>query len=460
MAARSSISPKLVDAARTRTRSPRTCWTGRRVTVMGLGRHGGGIGAARYLAGQGATVTISDAAEQSTLAESLAQLEDVPIAALKLGGHDPIDFQSAEFVVVNPAIRPEHDCLRLARERGARLTSEIELFLVRCPARVIGVTGSVGKSTTCSMLARILTADGRKTWLGGNIGGSLLGELDQISAQDWVILELSSFQLAHLSGFARMPEIAVVINCRPNHLDWHGSFEAYTAAKQRLVREQAAEGLAILNQHDPEIASWRGIAKGVCADAWRIEDVPSLKVAGQHNRQNAACAAAAAEASGVDKSVIREALRDFTGLEHRLQLIAEIDGRRFYNDSKSTTPHATIAALSVIDGPIWLLAGGESKGADFDELAAAIVAQAKGAAFSGKTREQLASKIQSRSPGYCWTATEQLADALEWCWQRTEAGDAILLSPACASYDQFRDFEDRGEKFCALVRRLVERLSG
>ena len=458
MAARNSTS-SLDDAARTRTRLPRTCWTGRRVTVMGLGRHGGGIGAARYLAGQGAKVTISDAAERSTLDESLAQLEDVPIAAFKLGGHDPIDFQSAEFVVVNPAIRPEHDCLRHARERGARLTSEIELFLERCPARVFGVTGSVGKSTTCSMLARILTADGRKTWLGGNIGGSLLGELDQMSADDWVVLELSSFQLAHLSSFARMPEIAVAINCRPNHLDWHGSFETYTAAKQRLVREQAPNDLAILNQYDPEIAAWRGIAKGVCADAWQIEDVPSLKVAGQHNRQNAACAAAAAEAVGVDAGVIRQALQDFTGLEHRLQLITEIDGRRFYNDSKSTTPHATIAALAAVEGTVWLLAGGESKGASFDELASIVVARTKGAAFFGKARERLGSNIQSQSPGFCWTATKQLAEALDWCWQRTEAGDAILLSPACASYDQFRDFEHRGEKFRALVRKLAERLS-
>jgi len=460
MAARvSTLGLDADDRVRSRHVLARTCWTGRRVTVMGLGRHGGGVGAARYLTNQGAIVTISDAADRSTLAESIAQLQGVPIAEFKLGSHDPADFESAELVVVNPAIRPEHDCLRLARERGARLTSEIELFLAECPARVIGVTGSVGKSTTCSMLASMLTAGGRKTWLGGNIGGSLLGELDKMAAGDWVVLELSSFQLAHLSDCARLPEITVVINCRANHLDWHGSFATYSAAKQRLVREQAASGLAILNQFDAEVASWRGFAKGVCVDAWLLDQVPSLAVAGDHNRQNAACAAAAAESACVDASVIRRALQDFIGLEHRLQLVAEINGRRIYNDSKSTTPHATIAALEAIGGSCWLLAGGASKGASFDELASVIVGQAKGAAFFGKAREQLGASVESRCDSFRWTATEQLSEALEWCWERTEVGDAILLSPACASFDQFRDFEDRGEKFCELVRMLAERVS-
>ncbi len=429
-------------------------WTGRRVTVMGLGRHGGGLATARYLAGQGAQVTISDVADRAALAGSLAQLQDLPIAAVKLGGHDPADFHSAQFVVVNPAVRPEHPCLQLARASGAVLTSEIELFLDCCPGKVIGVTGSNGKSTTSSMLAEILKSAGRRTWLGGNFGRSLLGEVDRMTAEDSVVLELSSFQLAHLSPSVRLPEVAVVTNCSPNHLDWHGSYEAYISAKRRLVAENSATSLVVLNAHDSLAASWAALARGRTIPTWPLEKIPRLPVPGVHNRQNAACAAAAAEAAGVERATICQALAQFRGLDHRLQFVAEVAGRRFYDDSKSTTPQATIAALAALDGPTWLLAGGHPKGANFCELAAAIVDNARGTAVFGAARESLRSVLQATDVGFNSSSTEQLADALDWCWQQSKPGDLILLSPACASYDQFRDFIERGEVFGRLVRAL------
>ncbi|MBI3839204.1 MAG: UDP-N-acetylmuramoyl-L-alanine--D-glutamate ligase [Planctomycetia bacterium] len=427
---------------------------GRRVTVMGLGRHGGSLAAARYLAIQGAQVTISDVADGAALAESLAQLQDLPIAAVKLGGHDLVDFAAAEFVVVNPAVRPEHPCLQLARASGAALTSEIELFLDRCPGKVIGITGSNGKSTTSSMLAEILKAAGRRTWLGGNIGRSLLGELNQMTTDDWVVLELSSFQLAHLNASLRLPQFAVVTNCSPNHLDWHGSYAAYVWAKRRLVAESSAAALVVLNDHDPLVASWAALARGLTLASWPLERIPPLPVPGVHNRQNAACAAAAAEAAGVDRATICRTLVSFRGLDHRLQFVAEVSGRRFFNDSKSTTPQATMAALASLEGPIWLLAGGHSKGANFAELAAAIVSSACGAGLFGAARESLQSSLHATDAAFNSLATERLADALEWCWRQSKAGDSILLSPACASYDQFRDFVERGEVFGQLVRGL------
>jgi len=427
---------------------------GRRVTLMGLGRHGGGVAAARYLASQGAHVTISDAADRRVLGESLAQLKDLPIAAIKLGGHDPVDFDSAELVVVNPAVRPEHPCLQIARANGAGLTSEIELFLDCCPGKVIGVTGSNGKSTTSSMLAEILQSAGRRTRLGGNIGRSLLGELDQMTAEDWVVLELSSFQLAHLNASARLPEIAVAINLSPNHLDWHGSYQAYISAKRRLVAENSPKSLVVLNEHDPITAAWAALAHGRTRASWPLERIPSLAIPGDHNRHNAACAAAAAEAVGVDPATICQTLANFRGLEHRLQLVAEISGRQFYNDSKSTTPQATIAALAALNGPTWLLAGGHPKGANFDELAAIIVHRARGAALFGAARESLQSALRSTDATFNAWPTEQLADALAWCWRQSKPGDSILLSPACASYDQFRDFAERGEMFGQLVSAL------
>jgi UDP-N-acetylmuramoylalanine--D-glutamate ligase len=426
-------------------------WTMRRVTVMGLGRHGGGVGAARYLARRGARVTVSDSADPQSLAESIEQLRDVPLAEVKLGGHDPADFRQAEFVVVNPAVRFDHPALQIARNSGAVLTSEIELFLRACPATVIGVTGSNGKSTTCSMLAAILTAAGGRTWIGGNFGGSLLEDIEQMTAQDWVVLELSSFQIAHLSDSAPLPRFALVTNCTPNHLDWHGDFGHYVRSKQRLVVGASPRSVVVVNEHDPQVRSWRSLAPGRMRSAWALERIPSLSVPGAHNRQNAACAAAVAEAAGIGDAVICGALASYEGLDHRLQFVAELDGRRFYNDSKSTTPEATLAALDAIDGPVWLLAGGHPKAATFDELARAVVKRARGAALYGAAREALRKSLQSQAADFDAHATEHLADALDWCWRSSRRGESILLSPACASYDQFRDFAARGEMFCRLV---------
>jgi UDP-N-acetylmuramoylalanine--D-glutamate ligase len=425
-------------------------WRERRVTVMGLGRHEGGLGAARYLAGLGARVTISDTASREQLGDSLARLADLPIAGAKLGGHDPCDFHDADCVVVNPAVHPDHPALQIARAAGTTISSEIEIFLRACPGRVIGVSGSNGKSTTATMLFEILVADGHRAWLGGNIGRSLLGELDKMTAEDWVVLELSSFQLAHLSPTAPLPAIAVLTNCTPNHLDWHRTFEAYRQAKQRLLTRR--DGCAVLNAGDAEVAAWRTLAAGRAWDGWPLDALPPLRVPGEHNRQNASLAAAAAELAGVSRSAIREALGHFAGLKHRLQFVAEVDGRRFYNDSKSTTPEATIAAIDALDAPAWLLAGGRAKGADFDRLARSIRGQVRGVALFGEARGAIHERLAARSPELPTFACEGLADAFAWCWRRSQAGDAILLSPACASHDQFRDFAARGEAFCELAR--------
>ncbi len=391
------------------------------------------------------------------LGESLDLLADVPIARLVLGGHDEDDFRSAEFVVVNPAVRPGHPCLQFAQASGATLTSEIELFLRRCPARVVGVTGSNGKSTTCAMLAAIFATAGRRVWVGGNFGGSLLDDVESMTPDDWVILELSSFQLARLSEGVPLPAIAVVTNCAPNHLDWHGSFAAYRAAKQRLISGQSAAGIAVLNQHDGSLDGWRSVAGGTVRDAWPLERLPPLTIPGQHNRQNAACAAAAASAAEVSNGAVVAALAGFGGLEHRLQFVAEVAGRRYYNDSKSTTPEATLAALAAVDRPVWLLAGGQSKGVTFEPLARAIVARAQGAALFGAARQELHACLQACAPNFNAGVSERLDEALTWCADRAREGDAILLSPACASLDQFRDFTARGEMFCKLVRGLAPR---
>jgi UDP-N-acetylmuramoylalanine--D-glutamate ligase len=426
-------------------------WTGRRVTLMGLGRHGGGLGAAQFLARHGAVLTISDCGDASALAAPLAELADLPIHALHLGGHEPADFSKADFVVVNPAVRPGHACLQIARNAGATVTSEIEIFLERCPARVIGVSGSNGKSTTVTMLAEILRATGRATWLGGNIGGSLLGDLDCMTSDDWVVLELSSFQLAHLSEHAKLPEFSLVTNCTPNHLDWHSSFDDYAAAKRRLL----AARQVVLNSHDSVLRHWNTELAPHVVVNWHDDRVPKLRVPGAHNRQNAACAAAVAELAGVSEQVITAALANFHGLEHRIEWVAEARGRQFYNDSKSTSPAATIAAIAAMDRPVWLLAGGVSKGTEFSELAATAVHGTAGAAFFGTAGNQILQSCQTIRPSYPAARHETLANSLRWCLEQSAPGDAILLSPACASFDQFQDFADRGRVFRRLVADLA-----
>ena len=216
----------------------------------------------------------------------------------------------------------------MARENGARLTTEIDLLLEACPAASIGVTGSNGKSTTAAMIAAVLQAGGRRTWLGGNIGGSLLDHLAEIRPDDGVVLELSSFQLEYLRPETPVPQIGVVTSFSPNHLDWHPSLDAYAAAKQVLLARQRPDDLAVLNAHDRRLASWPRCAGGRMLPPLGDEEIPHLQVPGWHNRVNAACAAAAAAGAGCSSEAIERGLRTFPGLPQRLERIAEIDGPR------------------------------------------------------------------------------------------------------------------------------------
>jgi UDP-N-acetylmuramoylalanine--D-glutamate ligase len=449
-------------------------YRGQRATIMGLGHFGGGAAAARWLARRGAVVTVSDMADEAALADSLPLLADVPIAAIHVGGHREEDFRQAALIVVNPAVRPSSPGLEIARRSGARLCTELELFIENCPARMIGVTGSNGKSTTAAMIAAILRAAGRRAFLGGNIGGSLLEELPRMTPDDWVVLEISSFQLWHFGPAVKMPHVAVITGCSPNHLDWHVDFRDYAAAKQRILTGQTPDDFAVLNTLDAEVASWRPLVRGgaisfdganisVCRltgkNACPTESLialPPLPVPGEHNRRNAACAAAAAATVGCSREAVCRGLETFRGLPQRLEHIANIDGRQFYNDSTATTPESTIAALRSLAAPMWLLAGGKNKGFEFGSLATEIVGRARGAAFFGAVRHDLRERVAALDAQFPCAAVETLRESLDWCWQQSRPGDAIVLSPACASTDQFRNFRERGARFEEAVHRLAQ----
>jgi UDP-N-acetylmuramoylalanine--D-glutamate ligase len=449
----------------------------KRVTVMGLGRFGGGVGVARWLAAQGARVLVTDKEPREALADSVAALADQPIQ-FRLGEHVESDFRETDLVIANPAVPDRSPYLQTAVAAGVPITTEINLFVERCPARTIGITGSVGKSTTAAMTGHILSAcySRGKSWLGGNIGKSLLDTLPRISPEDCVVLELSSFQLHRTPLVRWSPHVAVVTNITPNHLDWHGDFASYMADKLNIVRFQNPAADHIVIEDTPVLTDAFTQLFGDLAGVWRyrldddgrplaIKQSASavdaddrvhrwpgltLDVPGRHNRFNAAAALSAALCIGIDPAAAAAALATFEALPHRLCRVATIDGVAYYDDSKSTTPEAALMAMQSIDSPLLIILGGYDKGSDLRPLAAAAAGRAKFVACIGATGRDIAAAV-SKAGGRAEYLGE-LPTAVAACRAVASPGDAVVLSPACASWDQFEDYRQRGELFARLVR--------
>ncbi len=468
------------------TPPPPTTWHGRRVTIMGLGSFGGGVALTRYLATQGASVTVTDLQSADALQASLAALRDLPVRYV-LGEHRPPDFLDTDVVFVNPAVPLTSPYLALARTRGVPLDSEMNLFVRQCRGRIIGITGSVGKSTTTSLLGSILQGHDPRTLVGGNIGRSLLPSLSDITPDTLVVLELSSFQLEHLAWQHYSPPLAIVLNLAPNHLDRHGTMEAYQRAKEHILAYQTPADTAILNWDDAIVRHMARRGQGqrlyfsmqdtlpegfyrqgttlVMAKAGHTTPLcqqSDLSVRGAHNFSNAAAAAAAAAILGVPPATIAQGLSTFRGLPHRLERVATKSGVEYYNDSKATTPLSTMRALQAFEMPVILLAGGYDKGTPFEELGQVIQRRAKVALVYGKTAAQLAQAIAQAArdapagPQPQVVQLLNLAAAVQQAAALAEPGDVVLLSPACASYDQFAHYEARGEHFRQLVEALPD----
>ena len=458
------------------------------VTVMGLGLFGGGVGATRYLARQGAEVTVTDLRPAKALESSIAALADLDVRFV-LGLHEESDFRSADMVVVNPSVPPSSPYLDVARNSGVPLETEIHLFLEACRAPILGVTGSNGKTTTTSLLAAMQKAAGRTTWLGGNIGGSLLEQLPRIEPEHRVVLELSSFQLEALERHRPRLSVSVVTNLTPNHLDHHGTLEAYQTAKQQIVLHQSSEDVAILNRNDPQVAKWASATKarvrwfgfeaddrpGVHLlgdevyssgdDGEFLFSVDELPLIGRFNVANALAASAAALADGVPAEAIRRAIVSFRPVEHRLEPVATIDGALWYNDSVSTTPESTLAALEALPAPIIWIAGGHDKGLDLEPLVRTAAHRIAAAVLVGPMGERLESLFQrtvdsnpsSRTP---IVRVGQLREAVRKARALSRPGATVLLSPATSSYDEFPHFAERGRVFKALLEEERKRSTG
>ncbi len=424
---------------------------GKRVVVMGLGRFGGGVGAARYAVRQGADVLVTDTDGADRLDDSLRQLEPLDIET-RLGEHREDDFTSADLVIVNPAVdRQDNRFLRAAEAAGVALGSEIQLLTERLPnrRRTIGVTGTSGKSTVTAMIGHVLTAalGPDRVHVGGNIGGSLLERVDRIGRDHWVVLELSSFMLETLDRDGWSPGVAVVTNIAPNHIDRHGSMEHYVSAKQAILRHQQAQDTAILGGSVGDWPLVAGVRRRVIDESdYDIE----LTLPGRHNRFNAMCALAAGEEIAVGGGNLSSSLADFIGLPHRLQFVTEFSGVRYFNDSKSTTPHsAELAIGSFPGGSVHAILGGYDKGSDLSGLARLAGAQCRAVYTIGATGEKIAASARDGAARVvqCNTLDRAVAAAVAAARQR----DVVLLSPGCASWDQFENYEKRGDAFVEAV---------
>jgi UDP-N-acetylmuramoylalanine--D-glutamate ligase len=454
---------------------------GVRTVVLGLGKYGGSLEAIRFLCQQGARVTVVDEAPASRFRATFQRLREAAraVQALHLGHVPDGVLRDAELLVLSPAVPFDHHLVQEAWARGVPVTTEIQLFLERCPAFVIGITGTNGKSTTAVTLYRFLKAAKVRAWIGGNLGVSLLPKLPQILPEDVVILELSSFQLYWLDQVRFSPPGAVITSFAPDHLDRHGDLNAYRYAKQTILRYQSTSDWYVVNADDDDVQQWEGPGRRFsfgyrCAGPGvRVEGkglrvtLPTVEtflpwperfqLLGHHQRLNVAAATCAALLAGAPAKAMEPVLERLRPLPHRLQEIATVQGRLFVNDSVCTSPHAAIAAMkSLAPRRIWLIAGGEDKGIPLEPLAEAAIRYTQGVALIGKTRWWLQQLLrQAAGESFPTAVCHHLEEAVQWCWDRSQPGDVILLSPGCASTDMFSGFAHRGRCFVAVVQSLA-----
>jgi UDP-N-acetylmuramoylalanine--D-glutamate ligase len=457
---------------------------GRRVTVMGLGLQGGGVEVARWLVQRGARVTVTDLRPAHALSESLEQLLGLDVL-LVLGEHRAQDFEQSELVVANPAVPQASPWLAAARTAGVPVTSDTELFLAACPARVALVTGTQGKSSTCHLLAGLLAGAGFRTHLGGNIGRSLLGALDGMGADDVAVLEISSYQLEALPKdprpLGRRVAALAALNLLPDHLERHGSMAAYEAAKRRLLELAGPECTSFLPADDARLSLWsvphgRQVLFSArpstrpsthpdgSVDLWlggdafvldgeRLGRALDLRLPGDFQRANALVALGMARSLGARPELLARALGTLRGLEHRLQDLGRVRGHRVWDNGVSTTPDSTLSALACARAPLVLIAGGQAKQLDYGELARAA-ARLRAVVTFGASGERLAAACAAA--GAQARAVATLEEAVAAAFDELQPEDELLFSPACASFDAYRNWEERARAFRAALASAAE----
>jgi UDP-N-acetylmuramoylalanine--D-glutamate ligase len=457
---------------------------GRDALVLGLGRFAGGVETVRFLARSGARVRVSDSGDPATLRDSVEAIAGTG-ARVVFGPQTPALLDGLErdpLVVASPAVPFDHAVLAEASRRGVETTTEIALFVARCPAPVLAVTGTKGKSTTSTLLAKMVAASGVRTHLAGNVGRSLLNE--RVEASDAVVLELSSFQLHWLRRDRFAPRVAVVTSLFRDHVDRHGTFEAYAEAKRALLDFQGPGDVAVLPAGDETLRA-AGFETAGKASRRRFSDAPfsgpgvrvtedgrladaegdggtsldGFRLWGRHNRRNAAAAAAAARAVGATWAEVRAGCLATGPLPHRLEPFLEAGGVLFVDDSIATTPESAAAALDAVPRPCVVLVGGKDKGSDPAPLLAAVAARARAAIGVGTTGPALVARLRAAGFSAAVEGGPDLDAAVRSAVALARPGDAVLLSPGYSSLDGFASFAERGDRFQAAAREAAGRRS-
>ena len=437
-----------------------------RTLVVGLGKTG--LSCARFLAREGVEVAVTDSREQPPCHEQL--LQEAPDVPVFLGGFDAVVFKRAERIVVSPGVSVQIPLLVEACQRGVEVIGDIELFAQAVQAPVIAITGSNGKSTVTTLVAAMARRAGLEVRAGGNLGTPAL-ELLEENEPDLYVLELSSFQLETVRSLK--PQAAVVLNVSPDHMDRYASLEEYAQTKHSIYKNAQhriinrdddlaatiVEALLVSDSYGIDTPSESGFSlqetNGV---SWLTQDgtpllrADQVRIPGRHNLSNALAALALGNAAGIPMPAMLQTLQEFKGLPHRTQWVAEVDAVRWYNDSKATNIGAALAAIHGITGPLVLIAGGQGKGADFAELAAGITDELRAVVLIGEDARLIAAALEEKTA--CHFASD-MDDAVSQARSLAQPGDAVLLAPACASMDMFRDYAERGEVFMTAVKRLV-----
>jgi UDP-N-acetylmuramoylalanine--D-glutamate ligase len=459
---------------------------GARVTVVGLARSG--VAATRLLREAGALVTLADRKDRRALSNELDFL-DQPATRVVLGSDYESALEAADLVVISPGVPSRWEALERVRRRGVKVISELDLASRFLSVPILAVTGTNGKSTTVTLIGRMLQATGKRIFVGGNLGTAISeAAIQSLQAMktgrpcpyDVVVVEVSSFQLETIEQFH--PWIAAILNVTVDHQDRYSSIDEYIAAKNRIFENQTSSDYAFFNLDDPRVAPLRQNAKARVLGFTRTQRLPpdlaggtyldhdrilttvggqtqevcarsEIKIIGNHNVENAMVAATYALLSGCPLGIIRQVLKEFPGLEHALELVRERRGIRFINDSKGTNVDATLKALESIEQPMWLIAGGRDKGGDFSRLASVVRQRVKRLILIGEAAPLIAKAMEGYS---AIERVDTLKRAVEVASVEAQAGDVVLLSPACASFDMFADYQDRGRQFKALVQSLPE----
>jgi UDP-N-acetylmuramoylalanine--D-glutamate ligase len=458
--------------------------SGKHVVVLGMARQGRALG--RWLPTVGARVTLSDTRTADALRDALAEFEEQEGVSFALGGH-PLDLlDDCDVLCVSGGVSPDIPITQAARQRGIRVTNDAQVFIERCPAPVLGITGSAGKTTTTALAGAICRASGRRTFVGGNIGDVLLDVLPQIAPQDWVVMELSSFQLELMTI---SPPVAAVLNVTPNHLDRHGTMQAYMAAKSHIYLHQRPHDVAVFGYDDPNArqmsdsapgrVAWFSMREKVSSGAYLDGDQlvvigdsapdatytaicgrDAIRLRGDHNVLNTLAACAVTGAAGVPVEAMRAAVESFTGVEHRLETVAMIEGVTWVNDSIATAPERVIAALRSYAEPLVLLVGGRDKKLPWDDMAALAVIRCRAVIAFGEYGPHVVehlNRAKAQNPGARlerMIRVDDLAQAVSEAQRVARPGDVVLLSPGGTSFDAYPDFAARGQHFRDLVRAL------